>query len=149
MPLGPTLPKSVVWAPEHSSAAAPPEGTGRRNQTASEAGWAEENLNSPHTLQLSSRGPKLVSMETGQNPSDEETNRAGFRLSFHRDDSDQRPAEVKSWSPSLSSSPGEPTPPFPSGPQFLPLCNGLVPPFHLWGPEAVPGVSLGYGALPP
>ena len=58
MPLGPTLLKSVVWAPEHNSAAAPPEGAGKRNQTASEAGWAEENLNSHHMLQLSSQGPK-------------------------------------------------------------------------------------------
>ena len=58
MQLGLTLLKSLVWALEYNFAAAPPGGTGKRNQTALEVDWAEENLNSHHMVQLSSQGSK-------------------------------------------------------------------------------------------
>ena len=106
MPLGLTLLKSLVWAPEHNFGAAPPEGTGKRNQTTLEMDWAEENLNSHHMVQLSSQGSKasfhgnqgrilVLKKQTGQGsgfPSTEMT------VTW--------PEEVKNWNPSLSSSPG-------------------------------------------
>ena len=42
MQLGLTLLKSLVWVPEYNFAAAPPGGTGKRNQTALDVDWGEE-----------------------------------------------------------------------------------------------------------
>lgn len=49
---------------------------------------AEENLNSHSRVQLFLPGVQSqFPWKPGQIPSDEETNRAGFRFSFHRGDS--------------------------------------------------------------
>lgn len=63
-PLGLTPLESLVQAPEHDPGVAPPEGTGRRNQTASEMDRAKENLNITTGCNFPRRGPKPVSMET-------------------------------------------------------------------------------------
>lgn len=102
----------------------PSPGTGRRHQTALEMDQAEENLSSPCRVRLSSQGSK-VSFHGNQNRilANEATNRAGFRFSSHRENSDLARGgggERESWPLLLSCPQARDTwcLPFPIRPRF-------------------------------
>ena len=87
MPLGFTPLESLVQAPEHMSGAAPPRAWGEESDRFRDGPGRGKSEQSPQGATFLPGVHSQFPWKLGQNPRNKETNMAGFRFSFRKDES--------------------------------------------------------------